>query len=565
MQDSAICPYLSVVAASRNDDHGGDPLIRTQIFISSFARQCEKYQLPAELILIDWNPVPERPGLAEVLYVPAEVACVRARVITVPTSLHQRFKYGDRLPLLQMIAKNVGIRRAKGEFILATNIDILFSDQLMQFLALQRLDPEKQYRVDRYDIRSGLSRDALLDDVVNYAWSNVIRAHYRYQPETLVKHLYADELFKQVCIPDGEFQGEYENVNVLKEDNVWQIRPNRSVSMSCLHTNACGDFTLLSREGWRAIRGYPEMTGYSFNIDSMGLIAGHYAGFCEVSLLPPCVCFHIEHGLGSGWTPGTGEKALFSRLRNAGIIIPDWPVLMPLVEKMRTEAKPLEFNYAAWGMADFDLPEQVMGASDPIPTDKFEQLASQAEGGLVCSLQPAFDLDRLILAHERQGPGSTVVPNTHQATLYMPDSTGNYSELHTIAYTVNLSTMTFLVFYLEKFPHQFPLRLDPCQSPGLIRFNFIKACELTTQKMIWEINARNHNKIAINGTAVWPDAALIPMATRKGMFSKATNDLGRPFQVISTGSDPQLMLPRLPQDSGFPVAISMELTFLPSG
>ena len=29
-----------------------------------------------------------------------------------------------------MIAKNVGIRRARGEFVLATNIDILFSSEL---------------------------------------------------------------------------------------------------------------------------------------------------------------------------------------------------------------------------------------------------------------------------------------------------------------------------------------------------------------------------------------------------------------------------------------------------
>ena len=55
-------PYLYIVAASRNDDHGGDPLIRTQIFIKNSARQCEKYRLPAELIIVDWNPVPT--GLA---------------------------------------------------------------------------------------------------------------------------------------------------------------------------------------------------------------------------------------------------------------------------------------------------------------------------------------------------------------------------------------------------------------------------------------------------------------------------------------------------------------------
>src|ERR1051326_3378979 len=134
-----VTPYLSVLAASRNDDHGGDPLIRTQIFITNFALQCEKYSLPAELIIVDWNPVSDRPGLAAVLELPPQASYVRARVVTVPQPLHRRLKYADQLPLFQMIAKNAGLRRAKGQFILATNIDIIFSDELMQFISKQNL------------------------------------------------------------------------------------------------------------------------------------------------------------------------------------------------------------------------------------------------------------------------------------------------------------------------------------------------------------------------------------------------------------------------------------------
>src|SRR6185312_12048128 len=100
-------PYITIVAASRNDDHGGDPLIRTQIFINNLARQCELHQLPAELIIVDWNPVPERPGLAAVLHAPSESRFIQAHTVTVPTILHQRLKYSDRLPFFQMIAKNV--------------------------------------------------------------------------------------------------------------------------------------------------------------------------------------------------------------------------------------------------------------------------------------------------------------------------------------------------------------------------------------------------------------------------------------------------------------------------
>ena len=248
----------------------------------------------------------------------------------------------------------------------------------------QQLDPKKQYRVDRYDIESGISQQATLEETLDYAWSHPIRAHRRYHPDLLVQHLYGRELFKRSAIPEPEFRGKYENVEVMKEDETWQIRPERSVDMSFLHTNACGDFALLSHEGWAAIRGYPEFASYSFNIDSTGLIAAHYAGYQEVSLLPPCVCFHIEHGVGSGWTP-EGEKHLFNRLEKAEILNPEWPVLMPLVDEMRKEERALEFNNVSWGLAYIELPERTLGDNEPVRSSALECLGGQIDtcSGLV--------------------------------------------------------------------------------------------------------------------------------------------------------------------------------------
>src|SRR5262249_16517582 len=45
-----------------------------------------------------------------------------------------------------------------------------------------------------------------------------------------------------------------------------------------LHTNACGDFTLMAACHWWDIRGYPEFEIYSFNIDSLGCHMAHHAG-----------------------------------------------------------------------------------------------------------------------------------------------------------------------------------------------------------------------------------------------------------------------------------------------
>ena len=178
--------------------------------------------------------------------------------------------------------------------------------------------------------------------------------------------------------------------------------------MNYLHTNACGDFTLMSRDAWFSIRGYPEFEAFSFNIDSIGILAAHYAGYEEVALLPPCVCFHIEHGVGSGWTP-EGEKHLFNRLEKAEILNPEWPVLMPLVDEMRKEERALEFNNVNWGLADIELPERTLGDNEPVRSSALECLGSQIDTCPVSSIQPAYDLDRLTLMFERHyGPACSV-------------------------------------------------------------------------------------------------------------------------------------------------------------
>ena len=50
------------------------------------------------------------------------------RIITVSNNDHKKFKNSEKLKIFQMIAKNVGIKRSNGKFILVTNIDIIFSD-----------------------------------------------------------------------------------------------------------------------------------------------------------------------------------------------------------------------------------------------------------------------------------------------------------------------------------------------------------------------------------------------------------------------------------------------------
>jgi hypothetical protein len=123
-----------------------------------------------------------------------------------------------------------------------------------------------------------------------------------------------------------------------------------------LHTNACGDFTLMAREHWFDLRGYPEFDLYSFNIDSVLCYAAHHGGAPETMLKEPMRIYHIEHGLGSGWTP-EGQAKLFERLRAKGMGWVDYQELVGWAAQMRRLRSPMIFNRENWGLADFELPE----------------------------------------------------------------------------------------------------------------------------------------------------------------------------------------------------------------
>ncbi len=172
-------PYLSVVVTARNDDHGGNLLQRMQSFVNALLGQCRRHQLPAELVMVEWNPPPDRPRLAEALRWPGGEDFCGVRIIEVPHSLHRRFAHWHALPLYQMIAKNIGIRRALGEFIVATNIDILFSDELIEFIAERRLERGNMYRVDRYDVMEDVPVDGSVEEQLAYCRSHLIRANVR--------------------------------------------------------------------------------------------------------------------------------------------------------------------------------------------------------------------------------------------------------------------------------------------------------------------------------------------------------------------------------------------------
>jgi hypothetical protein len=394
-------PYLSVVATARNDDHGGDLLPRMQVFLNGLAAQADRFELPVELVLVEWNPPVDRPRLADALEWPRSAWC-SYRIVEVPNELHMRLEHADRLPLFQMIAKNAGIRRARGEFVLATNVDVLVPDALMSWLAERTLRPDRLYRVDRHDVDIVPDPSLSTEETLRLAEGNVIRVCGRMGTRDLATGAFY-RIYDNQRLPLSARRGLHVWRALLRRfrsarDRLWELtrwgsrlapRPASELPQSPLlrnpllflgalphavrrdwrvfravwvseaariplHTNASGDFTLLSRQGWEAAGAYPELELFSMHLDGLFLYQAHYAGFSEEWV--PYPLFHIEHG--HGFKPAASEvRSLKNRLERAAIPQITNEQFLRWILAMHKSNQPLAFNDDDWGLVREPLAE----------------------------------------------------------------------------------------------------------------------------------------------------------------------------------------------------------------
>ncbi len=313
---------VSIVVTARNDDHGGGFLRRMQVFANALIAQCDRHKLKAELIVIEWNTMPDRPGLSEVLEWPEKSDFCSVRFIEVPPEIHNQYTYSSNLGLYQMIAKNVGFRRSRADYFLATNIDILISDELMKFMASDNLRENVLYRVDRYDIPEDIPLDATVEEQLEYCRNNLTRNNERDGTRNFMTGKYFPT-----------YVGLY-------------------TDSTRLHFNACGDFTLMHRNDWYALRGYPEFDMYSAHMDSVMLLMAYNAGIRQEILPDEMQTYHIEHS-----SSMIAEKAgkLFKDLKSAGVPQIKVPQIEDWAREMNRAGRPLLFNGPDWGHATEEL------------------------------------------------------------------------------------------------------------------------------------------------------------------------------------------------------------------
>jgi hypothetical protein len=340
-------PYYSFVVTSRNDFHGGNILKRMRLFMSGLMAQAERHRLPIELVFVEWNPPADRPRLRDVLPNPKTGDYLTVRYIEVPESIHQQYKLAKEIPLFQMIAKNVGIRRARGQFICCTNIDLLFSDALMARLVVQDLDPKCYYRANRVDFPDGIEESMPLDAQLAYARAHVIRVNGW---DSRFKYVDARRLGMQEMLPISRKIVD----RIAKRHRSKQ--PAGEGAFYLLDREACGDFTLMHRDAWADIQGYAELDLYSIHVDTLAIAAAWAIGYTQV-VWPSAACtYHIDHP--SGWSSmGPLEKLKFSAAR-PGV---DYAIMQEVAFYLLKTHERFSVNHATWGFVDEAFEEVTLG------------------------------------------------------------------------------------------------------------------------------------------------------------------------------------------------------------
>ena len=114
--------------------------------------QLERADLASEIIISEWNPPKDSPLLIETLDIPAGLRHVTVAGVITGAEHHRHFLGADEVGIHVTEAANVGLRRARGEFIVGKSSDTFYSPEVIEKIAARDLRKDTIYRVDRHDV-----------------------------------------------------------------------------------------------------------------------------------------------------------------------------------------------------------------------------------------------------------------------------------------------------------------------------------------------------------------------------------------------------------------------------
>ena len=320
-------PYISILVAVRCDDWGGKSLYDRYQSLINYIFNCQQ-RFPGlfELCIAEYNPINDAPLFHKKILIPKGMDI---KIWWIPNKVHKAIK--PKRKFYATYPLNFLMKKSREKFILPTTQDIFFSETLLDQLQKKQLNKNYFYRIDRLDFTNeNIVEFSNLEpsEQTRIALSNAKRIHVRHDnrykeisfkigqrcpiPRSLPNLFDCSDKRNNIiyCRNLYNFQNSssFKILNFItkkiKKDNIVAIEELRKkLSQSYLfglHTNACGDFTLASKDSFLQVRGYLE-TNSSNQLHTDTFLVAQLAalGLDQAIFTHPYLAFHTDHERGS--------------------------------------------------------------------------------------------------------------------------------------------------------------------------------------------------------------------------------------------------------------------------
>ena len=246
---------VSAVIVSRNDNYGGHLNERATYCFNS---AIDTYD---EVIYVDWNS-----NSTSLLYDIKDNINFKGNFkhFVIPPYVALQLTNFDQHAQVccEVLARNIGLRRAEGDWLVSTNIDIIHPKRDELENTLDQVDQNTFYTISR--------RGTDWEQIKKFHNGEIKFNEWRSLREYLI---------------NNSEERHFEETTVNGDD--YSI------------INCCGDFQIAPRHVWESIRGMEEELIYSLYADTNVQKKSVMHGFGLKALYTPAL-FHINHGKGGG-------------------------------------------------------------------------------------------------------------------------------------------------------------------------------------------------------------------------------------------------------------------------
>jgi hypothetical protein len=255
----------TAILTSKNDNYGGNLHHRAIMCLTSLIENHD------EVIFVDWRTKDNNSIINNIKYKLPHTKKLKSIQVS-KEFLQEKYPSISRYSMIESIGRNVGIRRADGDYIISTNIDIISSP-----INHSILNEDIFYTVPRRDIDEnfhlGLNSFSKLYETI---WNN---------------------------------RDSYQQKNkIMGNSDVWSL------------INCCGDYQIGHRNVWEKMRGFEESILFGCGIDTNVMKKASF--FSQIKTLDEHYVFHLNHGKSSNkdedeeLAPMSNQESIIQKFTN---------------------------------------------------------------------------------------------------------------------------------------------------------------------------------------------------------------------------------------------------------